>query len=206
MTGPPHARSIRSAKTAVHSLKMGWEVPMKHCIRVFLGVVSLILLTPRLHSQAAPAGIFRSHIQAGAGVMYLYNDYSDRAVYGLSVWGDYDFTHLLGVEFEAHFGGLETPDDIGENSYLVGPRLMYHRKRFTGYAKLMIGRATITNQNYNQSSSYNVLPAYGAGLEYRVSHKLNVRVVDFESQRWPDFEPNSLTPLTISVGLMYVIR
>lgn len=179
---------------------------MKHCFQALSGLASLILLAPMLHGQAAPAGIFRSHIQAGAGVMYLNNDYSERSAGGLSVWGDYDFTHLFGVEFEAHFGGLRTPDDIGENSYLVGPRIMYHRRRFTGYAKLMVGRATITNQIYNQSSSYNVLPAYGAGLEYRLSHKLNIRLVDFESQRWPDFEPHSLTPLAISVGLMYVIR
>ena len=179
---------------------------MKQLLKTLFGVISLLILIPVLHGQAVPSGIFRSHIQAGAGVMYLDNDYSDRANQGISVWGDYDFTHLVGVEVEAHFGGIITPDDIGENSYLVGPRFMYHKRKFTGYAKIMLGRGTITNQLLNQSSTFNIVPAYGGGLEYRVAHSLNIRVVDFELQKWPNFEPNTLSPFAISVGLMYVIR
>lgn len=179
---------------------------MKKWIQTLFGAAGLLILAPVMQGQAVPTGIFKSHIQAGAGVMYLKNDYTDRGNKGISVWGDYDFTHLFGVEIEAHFGGIITPDDIGENSYLVGPRIMYHKRKFTGYGKIMVGRGTITNQVFNQSSSYNILPAFGGGLEYRVTHNLNIRVVDLELQRWPDFEPNTLSPLAISVGLMYVIR
>jgi hypothetical protein len=179
---------------------------MKKWIQTLFGAVSLLILIPSMHGQAVPAGFIRSHIQAGAGVMYLDNDYTERKNGGLTIWGDYDFTRLIGVEVEAHFGGIRSPDDIGENSYLVGPRLMYHKRRFTVYGKLMVGRGTITNQDFNQSSSYNILPAFGGGLDYRVTHNLNIRAVDVELQRWPDFEPNTLSPLAISIGLMYVIR
>ncbi len=179
---------------------------MKKWMHLLLGIAGLLVLVPASHGQAAPSGLYKSHIEAGAGVLYLNNDYTDRANKGLSVWGDYDFTRLFGVEVEAHFGSIITPDDVGENSYLVGPRLLYHKRKFTGYLKVMVGRGTIINQDFNQSSSFNILPAFGGGLEYRISHKLNVRIVDFEYQRWPDFEPDSLTPLAVSVGLMYVIR
>ena len=179
---------------------------MKKWMQTLLGVVGLLILTPALHGQATAAGIFRSHIQAGGGVLYLNNDYTDKGDKGLSLWADYDFNKLIGIEIEAHFGNIISPSDIGENSYLVGPRIMYHKRKFTGYGKLMLGRATISNDLSNQSSSYNVIPAYGAGLEYRVSHKLNIRVIDFELQKWPDFEPHTLSPLAISVGLSYIIR
>ncbi len=179
---------------------------MKKWLQSLFGAAGLLILAPALHGQAVPGGTFRSHIQAGAGVMYLNNDYTDRSNKGISIWGDYDFTHLVGVEVEAHFGGIITPDDIGENSYLVGPRVMYHRRRLTVYGKLIVGRGTITNQLYNQSSSYNILPAFGGGVDYRVTHNLNIRAVDAELQKWPNFEPNTLSPLAISVGLMYVIR
>jgi hypothetical protein len=178
---------------------------MKKWMEVLMGAAGLLILAPALHAQAAPSGFYRSHIQAGIGGMYLNNDYTDKGNKGLSIWGDYDFTHLIGVEVEAHFGGIITPDDIGENSYLVGPRIMYHRRKATVYGKIMLGRGTITNQLYNQSSSYNIIPAYGGGLEYRVRH-FNIRVVDVELQKWPDFEPNTLSPLAITVGLSYVIR
>ncbi len=179
---------------------------MMKWMQTLLGAAGLLILAPAMHGQATAAGIYKSHIQAGAGAMYLNNDYTDRKNYGISGWADYDFNRLLGVEIEAHFGGIVSPDDIGENSYLIGPRVMYHKRKFTGYGKLMVGRATITNQLFNQSSSYNVIPAFGAGLEYRVKPHFNIRVVDFEIQKWPDFEPHTLSPLAITVGLSYVIR
>ena len=178
---------------------------MKKWLQIPLWASGLLLLAPALHAQAVPTGVYKSHIEAGVGAMYLNNDYSERKNGGLTIWGDYDFTHLIGAEVEAHFGGIITPDDIGENSYLIGPRLMYHKRKLTIYGKLMLGRGTITNQLYNQSSSYNIVPAYGGGVEYRLSHHLQARV-DLEDQKWPDFEPNTLSPLAISFGIMYVIR
>ena len=102
-----------------------------------------------------------------------------------------------------------TPDDVTETSYLVGPRISYRRRRLNLYGKIMVGRGTISTVHPtlpNTSSTYNIIPAYGGGLDYQFSRKLNLRVVDFEVQKWPDFEPHTLSPLAISIGLMYVIR
>ena len=173
-------------------------------------LAGMFALIPALHAQAVYAASESGHIQVGAGGLYLHNDYTNRAAEGISVWGDYDFLRYrrfdIGLEVAAHFGGLNTPDDIGENSYLVGPRLSYRRHRFNVYAKILVGRATITNQLLNQSSSYNVLGAYGGGLEYRATRKFNVRAIDLELQKWPDFEPHTLSPVVISVGVSYIIR
>ena len=88
---------------------------------------------------------------------------------------------------------------------MIGPRFMYHRRKFTVYGKLLVGRTTITNQDYNLSSSYNAY-AFGAGLEYRATRKLNIRAFDVEMQKWPDFEPNTLSPVAMTIGASYIIR
>ncbi len=184
---------------------------MKHFwTRTILALAGTLAFIPALHAQAVYAASETAHIQAGFGGLYLRNDYTDRAAEGISLWGDYDFLRFrrvdVGLEVAAHFGGIQTPDDIGENSYLFGPRFSYRRHRLTGYAKILVGRATITNQLLKQSSSYNVLGAYGGGIEYRVARKFNIRAVDLELQKWPDFEPHTLSPVAISVGVSYIIR
>ena len=178
--------------------------------RTILSFAALIVAVPAVHAQAVYAATESTRIQAGVGGLYLHNDYTDKAGQGLSIWVDYDFKNFrgfeIGVEAAAHFGGIITPDDIGENSYLIGPRVSYKKRRLDIYGKLLVGRATITNQLLNQSSSFNVLPAFGGGVDYRVSRKFNIRAVDFELQQWPDFEPHTLSPYAISVGVMYIIR
>ena len=88
---------------------------------------------------------------------------------------------------------------------MIGPRFFYRHRGLTAYAKALGGRATITNQNYNLSSSY-WMYAFGGGLEYRVFRKFNIRIVDFEQQQWPDFWPHSLGPAAATFGVSYIIH
>ena len=169
-----------------------------------------VFLPCAARTQAIPTATKSGSIQAGVGAMYLDNDFTDRSNKGLSFWGDYDFLHYkglrVGAELEAHLGGIITPDDIGENSYLAGGRVSFYRRyHLDAYGKFMGGRATITNQDTNAASSFNVY-AFGGGIDYRVAHRINIRAVDFELQKWPNFEPHTLSPYAISVGVMYIIR
>lgn len=166
---------------------------------------SLLVVAPVANAQAVYTADSTTRIQAGAGLMGLNPDYAASPIYGLSAWADYDFSKYLGVELAAHLGEFITPGDITENSYFVGPRIIYRRHKLTGYGKLMIGRATITNTAYDLSSSYNVY-AYGGGIEYKLLRKINLRVVDFEKQSWPDFKPNALSPVAITIGASYIIH
>ena len=182
---------------------------MKLQIRTLLGLASLLFCGVSLHAQDIAAGRQYGQIQAGAGYLYLNNDYTDKAGQGISAWADYDIFRLyhieIGAEAEVHLGGIETPDDIGENSYLIGPRFgLYRKHKLNIYGKPMFGRGTITNQLYNTSSSFN-LYAFGGGVDYRVARKYNVRA-EVEEQKWPNFEPHTLSPIAFSVGVLYVIR
>ncbi len=172
---------------------------------LLLFAASLIVVTPLLNAQAVHTADRTTRIQVGGGVTYLNPDYGPSGVIGFAAWGDYDFSKYIGVEIASHLGEIITPGDITQNSYFVGPRLFYRRHKLTAYGKAMIGRATITNTQFNLSSSYNIY-VYGGGIEYKLFRKINLRAVDFEMQSWPDFLPRSLSPLAITVGASYIIH
>ena len=171
-------------------------------IVVFAG---LVVVAPSLHAQAAYTAERTTRIQAGFGFLALNPDYRPGNIIGLSAWGDYDFSKYVGAEISTHFAEFITPDDLSENSYMIGPRLIYRHKRLTAYGKVLVGRATITNQQYNLSSSYNMY-ALGGGLEYRLGRRFNVRLVDFEQQEWPDFAPHTLAPTAMTFGVSYILH
>jgi len=176
---------------------------------LILGFASLLVFVPSLlRAQAVYTATRSSRMEAGAGVLLLSPDYVNKDIEGISGWFDYDFKRWLGVEVTVHLGSVITPNDLAENSYLVGPRFLYHRRKFTVNAKLLFGRADLVYQGPSPKAAtfpYNVY-AFGGGLEYRISHKWNIRCVDFELQQWPNFEPNTLSPLLITIGASYIIK
>ena len=172
---------------------------------LFFSAASLLFLVPSSQAQADYTATKASRIQAGVGYLFLKPDYVETNIQGISFWGDYDFFKFIGVEASVHLGNIITPSDLNENSYMIGPRFVYRKHKITGYAKFIFGRATITNTYFNLSSSYNAY-AFGGGAEYKISHKINIRAIDFEYQQWPDFEPHTLSPIAITVGASYIIR
>ena len=173
------------------------------------GLASLIFLIPSMHAQAVPTATRSGDLQAGAGITYLNTDYAPMHNAGVSFWGDFDFLRffhtVIGVEGEGHLTGIDAPDDIGENSYMAGVRAVYKfHSKYQIVGKFMGGRATISNQLYNTSSSFNVY-AYGGGLDYHIARKYKIRA-EVEEQKWPNFEPHTLSPITASIGVLYVIR
>jgi hypothetical protein len=165
---------------------------------------TLLLTICRSDAQAVYTATRSSRIQAGFGGLFLNPDYSGRPNQGIGVYVDDDFGRHFGIEAEAHFGGIIAPADVGENSYLIGPRINFRRANLNLYGKIMAGRGTITNQITQGASSFGIY-AYGGGLEYRVGRKFNVRPIDVEAQVWPNFYPHGLSPIAITVGIAYVI-
>lgn len=178
---------------------------MKNHLGTILCLTFSLAFIQQLNAQAVYTAERTARISIGGGGSYLNTDYAPKPTYGPSFFADIDLFRHLGLEAEGHIGGVVSPDDIGENSFLAGPRVFLRRSRFTGYGKLMLGRGTITNQLFNLSSSYNIY-AYGGGLEYRAARRITVRAIDFEQQKWPDFPPHGLSPLVMTVGASYIIR
>jgi opacity protein-like surface antigen len=178
---------------------------MRKSILCFIG--SLIMLPSLLHAQATAAAIRRGAIQVGvAGSSYTL-DYGEGREEGITVYGDVDISRHLGAEVAYTNASIITPHDIGENNIMAGPRLHFEKGRFSPYVKAVMGRATINfQQGYNATSSSQSYFAYGlgGGVDFHLKRHINIRLIDYEYQRWPNFAPHGLTPTGLSAGVAYV--
>jgi hypothetical protein len=146
-------------------------------------------------------------LQLGAGWSYSSSDYTPQGTKGLTVYGDYDFTRHIGVEGDMHFDSIIAPADVGETSYLIGPRYVFPHRRFNPYAKALFGVGRL-NFQYDTSPHYSATYftyALGGGLDVHATRHINVRAIDFEYQRW-NYPPNGLSPYVISVGAAYTFH
>ena len=177
---------------------------MKH-LRYLFCLVLLGTAASNAFSQATATARRLGTFQVGGGVSIASPDYGPGHIEGYSVFADFDFLDHIGVEAVTHQVSLVTPTDIGENTYLIGPRYFRTYGRFSPYAKLLVGLATFNLQfDYapHTSSSY-IAYALGGGLDIRATEHINVRAIDFEAQRWPGFAVNGLTPYVTTVGVAY---
>jgi hypothetical protein len=176
-------------------------------LHTLIGCFACVLgLTTWSHAQAIPTASRISHLQGGAGFSYAHSDYGV-SIKGLTVYGDYDLMRHLGVEGDIHLDNIITPGDIGEKSYLLGPRYRFHFGRITPYAKALFGVGQFQYQ-YPSYGAHNTTYTYGAyalggGVDLRASRHINLRPFDIEFEKWPGFKPNGLSPIVMTFGAAY---
>src|SRR5260370_29176720 len=139
--------------------------------------------------------------------MITSHDYAQQYLKGVTFYGDFDFTHNIGSEFDIHYSAV-TPQDISENSYLVDPRYTLRHKRLAEYRNVLFrfGRFGFQKGDFVSATTatYGVY-AFGAGVEFMATHHINVRPFDVEFQKWPGFTPHSLSPITYTFVAAYVV-
>jgi len=176
-------------------------------------VLSLALVLPSaLHAQATAAATRGGIAQAGVAYTLSNEDeYPGRHLQGMTIYGTFDLNNHIGVEGNVHLASLfKSYFDYKESSYDAGLRWAQHYRRFTPYAKALVGFGHATAPSPNQIVGGSTPGTYflfglGGGLDYSLSSKINARA-DFEYQRWPNFPPHGLTPPLFNVGVAYRFR
>jgi len=161
------------------------------------------------HSQAIPtASRWGSSLQIGIGASIVNPDYGEKKDKGPTIYGTFDFTRHIGIEGDVHLASVIAPADVGENTYLLGPRYVFHHGRFHPYAKGLLGLGVINFQPDNRphTSATYVAYALGGGLDIKVARKINVRAIDVEAQSWPGYNPHGLSPFVMTFGVAYSFR
>jgi hypothetical protein len=180
---------------------------MNRCI---LAVACLLLAPSILRAQALPSATRGGILQVGGGITTASSDYSSQRIDGVTAYSTFDLGRHVGIEADIHYISVITPVDFGENSYEIGPRYVLRYGHIEPYAKLMLGIGSGQFQQGaftgNVHSSKYFLYAGGAGIDVRVGRNLNVRLIDLEMQKWPNFPPNSLTPVVMTFGVAYRLR
>jgi len=193
-----------------------YRVLRKTAVSLFLLICSLCCLlggTRHLFAQAeftaerrlsipvgGGASLGNAGIPSGESVLYT-------KVNGWKLYGTFDPNPRWGLESSVQtFRG----DDISERTFFIGPRYFRSFRRYTPYAKALLGRGTMAFPKGAGEISVPII-AIGGGLDYRASRNLQVRV-DCEFQRWLGFSEKvtnfqgDLKPRTVFLGFSYLFR
>jgi hypothetical protein len=165
-------------------------------------------LTIRSHGQALPTASRLGSIAVGVGGTVINPDFGQSNIEAFTMWGDINFAGRIGIEGVIHYS-VNTPTDVSENSYIVGPRFILRHKRVEGYAKALLGVGHFGLQAgvnpYPGTASYFEY-ALGAGIDVHAARHINIRAFDFEAQKWPGFATNGLSPYALTFGASYVFH
>src|ERR1035438_6795912 len=149
-------------------------------------------ITPQLlRAQVAPSA-FSSSFSLTAGGMtsaFQFRDVGNVVdkTGGTGTYVDLNLYHGLGVEAEARWQRFYVFRGINRDNYLAGPRAQFRTIwRTSPYLKVLGGFTNISFGNFGGSGSFGAV-AIGGGLDFHLSHRIRVRIVDAEYQyeKWP---------------------
>jgi hypothetical protein len=156
-------------------------------------------------AQVAPqatAGGFK--LSAGGTGSGSYLQYGERKMLGISGFVDADTNRGVGAEFEGRWLEFHQTADVHVETYSAGIRYHFNFRRFQPYAKGLIGFGDF-NFPYNDGKGRYLVATMGGGVDYRLNHRIHIRVADAEYQDWPQFNfgtgTTTMTTLTVSAGL-----
>lgn len=180
---------------------------MKHCLSALALTLAAGIIAPHMSAQAIAAATGKS-LAVGVAYQNIDPDYGVKRASGLQIFANYDFARYVGVTAEVNLQTAFTSDiPFLEHSYMFGARGEYHKRRYMGYGKVLIGDATASNNTNNPAliNAPGSYPAFGigGGLDIRFDHHITVRAIDYEEQHWFTYHPNSLTPHILSFGVAY---
>jgi hypothetical protein len=155
----------------------------------------------RAQAQSTASGP-GSFVTAGVGVSAYQADYGQHILAGGWVFVDVHPTWRYGLEAEARVLNKHTDEDVTESMYLVGPHVYVRPGRIRPYAKFLIGAGKITLP-FKYAEGTFLAYAPGVGVDYMVSDRLSLRLLDVEYQGWPQFTFGNLHPYGVSAGISF---
>ena len=165
-------------------------------------LVSALCVGPsKARAQVVPAGD-QGRLRLSAGVMGLGNtlQYGQRKMLGVAGFVDADTKHGIGIEEEGRWLEFHQTANVHAETYSIGGRYHFNLGRFQPYAKGLVGFGDFTFP-YNSAHGRSLVITAGGGVDIRWTHRIYVRVADFEFQDWPQFTSGNMTSLGMSAGL-----
>ena len=114
-------------------------------------------------------------------------------LHGASFSGDFYLNHWIGIVGDVgvyHAGNIENQFSLTLSSYQAGPRVrLRNYTRFTPYAEFLLGGGHAGGTLYTSSLGAGLAPigtnnsflyTVGGGLDYRLSHKISIRIPQVE--------------------------
>ncbi len=130
----------------------------------------------------------------------------ERKMLGVGAFVDAETTGHFGIEAEGRWVEFRQTANVHAETYSIGGRYHFVFGRFQPYVKGLVGFANFTYPyNFAQGNGDLIVTA-GGGVDFHLTHRIYLRVADFEYQDWPGFTYSStasgnLTSLNGGVGL-----
>lgn len=171
------------------------------------GVLALVAMLPsRAAAQVTYHGDQGGYsLSAGAAGTGYYLQYGERKMVGITGFVDADGRRKLGIEAEGKWIEFRQSADVHVETYSIGARYHYNFNRFQPYAKGLIGFGNF-NFPYNLATGRYLVITGGAGVDYRISRRIQLRLADVEYQNWPQFDFGNMSSMSANVGVRFLIR
>ena len=178
-------------------------------LHTLIGCFACVLgLSTLAHAQAVPTATRSTHIQVGAGFNYARSDYG-QSIKGLTVYGDYDFVRNLGIEGDLHFVNIITPGDVGEKSYLIGPRYRFSLSPLYPLCQSTLRDRPIPISVPQLWISQHDLHVWGLCFGRGSGHACHQAPEHSGPsmwrfpESWPSFQDHGLSPIVLTFGAAY---
>ena len=156
-------------------------------------------------AQAAPPGnqgaLKLSVGVIGSGDTIQYGvQYGTQQMLGVGAFVDAETTGHFGLEAEGRWVEFRRKANMHVETYSIGGR--YHfalGRRWQPYAKGLVGFGSF-NYPYNLGQDHDLIVTAGGGVDFHWTHRIYLRVADFEYQDWPEFHYGNMNSLNGSVG------
>jgi len=151
--------------------------------------------------QVVPAGDEGGYnLTVGATATGYWLQYGPRKMLGVAAIADLDTKRRMGIEGEAQWLIFHQTANVHTTTYLIGPRYHMTFGRWQPYAKGLIGLGQF-NYPYNLGTDNDLVIAPGAGVDFRLTKRVRIRIADFEYQIWPQFNYGTLSSYGLSTGI-----
>ena len=141
-----------------------------------------------------------SFLSVGISFSAFDSAYGQQHLAGHTLFLDANLYRRVGVEIEGRSLSLNAQEQLREQTLLAGPRISTHGRNIRPYIKLLAGRGNLDFPFHDAHGTYFVA-APGAGLDLRIAHGIQVRVLDVEYQLWPQFTFGAMHPWGVSSGV-----
>ena len=143
-------------------------------------------------------------LSVGGMASGYYLGYGQTKLLGATAFVDADTRRRLGFEAEARWLEYHQTANIHAETYTAGPRFSLDYGRLQPYVKGLVGIGQF-NFPYNYATGNYLVIAPGGGVDYRLTHRIRIRAIDFEYQIWPQFTYGLMSSYGLSTGIRYRI-
>lgn len=144
-------------------------------------------------------------VTLGGGYAVYHIPYGERYLGGEQGWIDANLYWPVGIEAEARH--LRQGQDLNTHAdtYLIGPRYTFRSRALKPYLKVLAGLGEF-NFPYNYAHGTYFVVSGGGGVDLRIADRVQLRVLDVEYQRWPQFTFGSMSSIGISSGVSIILH